>query len=292
MNEMARGRPVADGGTRRAIRFEGDVPRELGPDRMPVRHAVTHETAQHFDPFLYFAHFGPEELHRTGWGFPPHPHRGFETITYMLEGRLEHRDSVGAHAILEPGDVQWMTAGGGIVHAEEPPADFRRTGGTVHGFQIWLDLPRPLKMTAPGFQMLRAADMPVIEPAAGVTVRIIGGSLGDVASPVTTHSPVQLFHVSLAAGAAWDVPVADGHALFAYGFGGPADGRLRLFETGGTVATVEGDEAAATEWLVLGGARLEQPIAAYGPFVMSTREELVQAFEDYKSGRMGTVAEV
>lgn len=273
----------------RALQFEGEVPREVGPDGMPTRHAIHHETARHFDPFLYFAHFGPRELKETTWGFPPHPHRGFETITYMLAGHLEHRDSVGAHAVLDPGDVQWMTAGGGIVHAEEPPAAFRRSGGLVHGFQIWLDLPRPLKRTAPGFQMLRGADMPVVEPRPGVSVRLIGGSLGQTASPVTTHSPVFLFHATLAPGAAWDIPVADGHACFAYGFSGAADGQLRLFEHDGTLARLEGDPRAETDWLVLGGQRLEQPIAAYGPFVMSTREELVEAFEDYQAGRMGTV---
>ena len=159
----------------------------------------------------------------------------------------------------------------------------------VHGFQIWLNLPEPLKMTRPGFQMLRGAEMPVVAPAPGVTVRIIGGGLDGAASPVTTHAPVFLFHASLSAGASWDIPVTDGHALFAYGFGGPTDGELRLFDHKGTVATLAGDPGAATEWLVLGGQRLEQPIAAYGPFVMSTREELIQAFEDYQSGRMGTV---
>lgn len=285
------GSAAAQGGTVRKLSHEGSIPSHVGPDGMPARHAISHETAEHFDPFLYFAHFGPRELHETSWGFPPHPHRGFETITYMLDGSLEHRDSVGEHAILGPGDVQWMTAGGGIVHAEEPPATFRRDGGVVHGFQIWLNLPTDDKMAQPGFQLLRAGDMPRFDPVPGVTLRIIGGQFADIESPVKTFSPVMLFHATLAAGVDWTFPVEDGHAVFAYGFSGSAEGRLRLFEDSGTVCVLEGDSAGETDWLVLGGQRLRQPVAAYGPFVMSTREELIQAVQDYQAGRMGSVAE-
>ena len=116
----------------------------LGGDGMPARHPFSPDRAGPFDPFLYLAHFGPRELHETRWGFGPHPHRGFETITYLLSGGIEHRDSTGGHAVLGAGDVQWMTAGGGIVHSEEPPEALRKSGGIVHGFQIWLNLPPAL----------------------------------------------------------------------------------------------------------------------------------------------------
>ncbi|MGH7005215.1 MAG: pirin family protein, partial [Alphaproteobacteria bacterium] len=158
------------------------APAQLGPDRMPVRHPFSPDRSRPFDPFLYLAHFGPRALHETNWGFGPHPHRGFETITYMLSGGIEHRDSTGEHAVLGPGDVQWMTAGGGIVHSEEPPEALRRDGGVVHGFQIWLNLPTPLKMIEAGFSVLRAADMPRAAPARGVFVRVIGGNCGDATS--------------------------------------------------------------------------------------------------------------
>ncbi len=159
------------------------VPQALGPDHMPARRAFVPEQSRPFDPFLMFIEFGPRELHETRWGFGPHPHRGFETITYLIEGGIEHRDSAGGHALLGPGDVQWMTAGAGIVHAEEPPQALRERGGIVHGFQLWLNLPAALKDAPASFSILSAAEMPRAAPAPGVTVRVIGalGGLSEIA---------------------------------------------------------------------------------------------------------------
>ena len=268
----------------------------VGPDGMPARHVITPDHAGAFDPFIYMAHFGPRELHETSWGFPGHPHKGFETITYMLEGSLEHHDSTGGHAVLNPGDVQWMTAGAGIVHSEIPPEAFQRAGGTVHGFQIWLNLARADKSATPRFQMLRAADMPTAHPADGVTVRVIGGAEAGTSSPVDLLTDVSLIHASLSAGAAWSYQPPAGHNAFAYVFGGAGTVGGATAETGsvalfgrdpGAIALTADDKTL--DLLILTGAPIDEPVAAYGPFVMNTRDEIVEAIHDYNAGKMGSV---
>lgn len=267
------------------------VPAALGPDRMPARRAFVPEQSRPFDPFLMFVEFGPRELHETDWGFGPHPHKGFETITYMREGGIEHRDSAGGHAVLGPGDVQWMTAGAGIVHSEEPPAALREHGGVVHGFQIWLNLPAALKEAAPGFAVLRGAETPRAEPAPGVSVRVIGGSCSAVASPLRLRAPAFLWHATLAPGARWTFAKEDGWSAFAYAFSGPEHGRLTVFDRAGDAATLAHDGAAPLDLLVMGGQPFDEPIASYGPFVMTSREEIIAAIRDYQSGRMGSLPE-
>jgi redox-sensitive bicupin YhaK (pirin superfamily) len=282
----------AVGGTQAAKAADEFVARaELGPDRMPVRHAFTPERSRPFDPFLYLAHFGPRELHETSWGFGPHPHRGFETITYLLAGGIEHRDSTGGHAVLGPGDVQWMTAGGGIVHAEEPPGALRRSGGIVHGFQLWLNLPGPLKSIPPGFAVLRGRDIPTTEPAPGVTVRVIGGRCGAAESPVRLRSPVFLWHATLSPGARWTFAKPPGWSAAAYAFSAAEVGRTTVFDRAGEIVALAHDGTAPLDLLVLGGQPLGEPIASYGPFVMGSREEILDAIRDYQSGRMGSLAE-
>lgn len=270
---------------------EFTVPAELGPEGMPARHAFAPERSRPFDPFLYFVEFGPRELHETDWGFGPHPHRGFETITYLLSGAIEHHDSTGGHAVIGAGDVQWMTAGGGIVHSEQPPAALRQSGGIVHGFQIWLNLPGPLKLTPPGFSVLRGADTPKAEPAPGVSVRVIGGRCGDAESPVRVRSPVFLWHATLAPGASWSFAKAAGWSASAYAFSEAERGRTIVFDRAGETVTLAHDGKAPLELLVMGGQPFDEPIASYGPFVMTSREEIVTAVRDYQSGRMGSVAE-
>ena len=270
---------------------EFTVPAAPGPDRMPARRAFVPEQSRAFDPFLMFVEFGPRELHETGWGFGPHPHKGFETITYMLAGGIEHRDSAGGHAVLGPGDVQWMTAGAGIVHSEEPPASLRERGGIVHGFQIWLNLPAALKDAPPGFAVLRGGDTPRAEPAPGVAVRVIGGRCGGVESPLRLRSPVFLWHVTLAPGAHWSFAKEDGWSAFAYAYSAAAHGRLTVFDRAGEIATLANEGATPLELLVLGGQPFDEPIASYGPFVMTSREEIVAAIRDYQSGRMGSLPE-
>jgi hypothetical protein len=267
------------------------VPAALGPDLMPARRAFGPDQSRPFDPFLTFTHFGPRALEETNWGFGPHPHRGFETITYMLAGGIEHRDSAGGHAVLGPGDVQWMTAGAGIVHAEEPPAALVRDGGIVHGFQIWLNLPAALKAAPPGFSVLRAAEIPLAAPAPGVTVRVIGGRCGDVESPVRLRSPVFLWHVTLAPGARWSFAKEDGWSAMSYAFSEAERGRTTVFDRAGEIVALAQDGAAPLDLLVLGGQPFGEPIASYGPFVMTSREEIVAAIRDYQSGRMGSLPE-
>ena len=263
----------------------------LGSDGMPARHPLSPDRAQLFDPFLYLAHFGPRELHETDWGFGPHPHRGFETITYLLLGGIEHRDSTGGHAVLGAGDVQWMTAGGGIVHSEEPPEALRKSCGLVHGFQIWLNLPAALKLTPPGFSVLRSAAMPVAAPAPGVTVRVIGGRCGEAESPVRLRSPVFLWHATLAPGARWSFAKEDGWSAFAYAFSEAERGRTTVFDRAGETITLAHEGKAPLDLLVMGGQPFDEPIASYGPFVMTSHEEILTAIRDYQSGRMGSLAE-
>jgi redox-sensitive bicupin YhaK (pirin superfamily) len=269
---------------------EFTAPGRIGSDRMPMRNPFAPEASRPFDPFLYLAHFGPRELHETDWGFGPHPHRGFETITYLLAGAIEHRDSAGGHAVIGAGDVQWMTAGGGIVHSEEPPEALRRSGGLVHGFQIWLNLPRPLKLAAPGFAVLRAADTPRVEPAPGVEVRVIGGRCGAGESPLRMRSPVFLWHARLAPGARWSFVKPAGWSAFAYAFSEAERGRTTVFDRAGEAVALAHDGAAPLDLLVMGGQPFDEPIASYGPFVMSTRDEIVTALRDYQSGRMGSLS--
>lgn len=276
-----------------------NTPLMTGPDGMPARRVFTPEMSASFDPFLYFVHFGPRELHETNWGFPAHPHKGFETITYMLEGSLEHRDSAGGHAILEPGDVQWVTAGKGIIHSEIPPAAFQQSGGTVDGFQIWLNLASRHKSAPAGYQMLRAGETPIARPASGVTLRIIGGELGDKRSPVRMLTPVNLIHARLDRGAAWHHELSVGHNAFAYVIAGACEiesaggttggeaGQVTVFGADNDAVTVTPAGSGSCDLLFLSGAPIDEPIAAHGPFVMTSRDEIIAAIEEYNSGRMG-----
>ena len=275
--------------------------RAEGPDRMPVRRLFSPEHSPPFDPFLYFVHFGPRDLRETQWGFPAHPHKGFETITYMMAGELEHRDSAGGHAVLAPGDVQWLTAGAGIIHSEIPPDRFRKAGGTVDGFQIWLNLAASDKAATPGYQMLRASDMVVVEPSDGVTLRIIGGAASERSSPVTMHTPISLVHATLKPGTRWLHQPVEGHNPFVYVFGGAcaiaiangeatvADGQVALLGLDPGHVTVTAASGEPVQLLYLAGTPIRETIAAYGPFVMNSREEIIEAIEQYKSGGMGAL---
>jgi len=283
------------------VPFVLDTQRAPGPDRMPVRRLFSPERSLPFDPFLYFVHFGPRDVRETDWGFPAHPHKGFETITYMLEGRLEHYDSAGGHAVLEPGDVQWVMAGAGIIHSEIPPAAFKAAGGTVDGFQIWLNLARKDKAAMPGYQMLRADDMPVARTGDGVTLRIIGGTAAGQTSPVAMRTPISLVHARIEPGAAWRHEPTDGHNPFVYVFGGAcdieiangtaaaSDGQVALLGLDPGGVTLTGTSDGPADLLYLAGTPIGEPIASYGPFVMTSREEIVEAIDEYSSGRMGVL---
>jgi redox-sensitive bicupin YhaK (pirin superfamily) len=253
------------------------------------------------DPFLLLDEMGPVNYAPgEAKGAPDHPHRGFETVTYLLSGEFVHEDSSGARGQLSTGDVQWMTAGSGVVHSEMPSARVREAGGRIHGFQIWVNLPRSAKMSAPRYQDLRAADIPHARSEDGLAdaVVVAGTALG-VAGAAQTHTPITYVDWTLQPGAKVETEVpADQNAMI-YVFGGSLqvgdrpvlDGQLAVLGAGDRVGLSA--DPTATEparALLLGGRPLREPVARYGPFVMNTREEIVQAFEDYQSGRMGAIA--
>ncbi len=259
------------------------------------------------DPFLLLDEMGPTD-HPPGSakGAPDHPHRGFETVTYLLEGEFEHADSAGNRGVITPGAVQWMTAGAGVVHAEMPSEAFQRTGGRLHGFQLWVNLPSDAKRIPPRYQRLDADAIPVVTRD-GATVRVVAGSFGGIDGPGRTHSPVTYLHVSLAPGSLpLTVDPADDENVGVYTFRGRVAvngypvraGQLAVaaIASGSIELSIddraEGRAGETAEMLVLAGRPLNEPVARYGPFVMNTREEIIEAIEDFQAGRMGAIAPV
>ena len=251
-----------------------------------------------FDPFLLLDEMGPTMVEPgKGVGTPDHPHRGFETVTYLIDGELEHRDSLGNGGLLGAGDTQWMTAGAGIIHKEGPSARLQKSGGRSHGFQLWVNLPAALKMTPPRYQDIRADAVAVADLVGGGRARVIAGTLFGVDGPGSTLTPISYAHVSIPAGTSASTQVPAEHNVGVLVFGGSAevggvtaaDGQFVILGEG-TVVTLRAH--TDTELLVLVGQPLNEPVARYGPFVMNTRAELAQAFEDYQSGRMGSIPAV
>jgi redox-sensitive bicupin YhaK (pirin superfamily) len=241
------------------------------------------------DPFLLLDEFRSDQAGDYIAGFPKHPHRGFETVTYMLAGRMLHGDNHGNKGDLDAGSVQWMTAGRGILHSEMP----QQEAGLMWGFQLWVNLPAAEKMTEPRYQDIAPERIPVANPAPGVSVRVIAGELGGVAGPVggVATAPVYL-DVSLEPGARIAVPLPEGHSAFAYVFDGKeakvagqvlSRSELAVLSKGDSV-TLAGTDAP-TRVLLVAGRPLNEPVARYGPFVMNTREELQQAFADFQTGK-------
>ena len=251
------------------------------------------------DPFLLIdemgpVHYGPGEA----VGAPDHPHRGFETVTYVLDGEMEHEDSAGHRGALGPGAVQWMTAGAGIVHSEEPSRRMREQGGRMHGFQIWVNLPAKLKMTRPRYQELGGGALPVAESADGrARVRIVAGEALGSRAAIDTLTPIAYHDWSLAGGADVTVPlelpttliyVFEGAALLGDGGREIKDGQLAVMGPGDGVR-LRAAEGASARLLLLAATPLREPVARYGPFVMNSPEEIVQAMNDFRSGRMGEI---
>lgn len=249
------------------------------------------------DPFLLLDEFGSDEAADYLGGFPSHPHRGFETVTYMLEGRMRHRDNQGNEGLLVPGSVQWMTAGRGIVHSEMPEQE----AGRMRGFQLWVNLPAKDKLTAPRYQDIAPERIPEVPITGGGVVRVIAGTLardgGDVIrGPVDGIATEPLYlDVSLPTGAVFETVLPDGHTAFIYVFEGQAQlgrrqdvavrGDLAVLGIG-TVARVAADVAPA-RFILVAARPLNEPVARYGPFVMNTRAEIEQAVADYSAGRFG-----
>ncbi|MEO8901674.1 MAG: pirin family protein [Polyangiaceae bacterium] len=254
------------------------------------------------DPFLLIDEMGPVEYAPgEAVGAPDHPHRGFETITYVLSGEFEHEDSAGHRGVLRSGDVQWMTAGAGIVHSEMPSRRVRDAGGRVHGFQIWVNLPAKLKMTQPRYQEVASAKIPSASSSDGLaSVRVIAGEALGARSVIDTLTPVVYQDWSLSPGADVTVPLAAEQQALLYVFEGAArvgndglvvdDGRLAVLSPGASVRLRAAEGASApSRMLLLAGVPLNEPVARYGPFVMNTPQEIQQAFRDYQSGKMGDI---
>jgi redox-sensitive bicupin YhaK (pirin superfamily) len=273
--------------------------RTLEGGGVEIGRAFPTQQLEDVDPFLLLDHMGPLQI-KPGekTGFPDHPHRGFETVTYLLAGQIEHRDSFGNRGFLEAGDVQWMTAGSGLVHSEMPGRDLVRTGGRLEGFQIWINLPRRDKMTPPRYQELKAAEIPHAERD-GVGVKVIAGEALGTRGAIESRSPMLYLHLTLAPGAKHVQEIPKSFNALAYiirgqaAFGGLAepqgDGRVVLFSHDGDEVSISNPSDKPVDLLLLAGEPIGEPVARYGPFVMNNREELVQAFEDYRSGKMGTL---
>jgi redox-sensitive bicupin YhaK (pirin superfamily) len=257
-----------------------------------------------FDPFLLLDEMGPSDLGPgEAKGAPDHPHRGFETVTYMLSGRMEHRDSHGNSGALGPGDVQWMTAGSGVIHSEMPAADLASRGGRMHGFQLWVNLPRRDKMMAPRYQEVPASRIPEVSTADGsVKVRVIAGEALGARAVIDTRTPILYLDAELQSGASFFQPVDPGFNVFAYvvdgtgSFGAevsPAGNEdLVLFRNDGDGVSLAASPERPLRVLLVGGAPLGEPVARYGPFVMNTRNELIAAVDDFQNGRFGRIPPV
>jgi redox-sensitive bicupin YhaK (pirin superfamily) len=297
--------PDQDQSTTRRVRSVTTAPSGFEGEGFPVRRAFAGVDLAMLDPFVHMDQMGevdyaPGEPKGTPW----HPHRGFETVTYLLDGTFEHQDSNGGGGLITNGDTQWMTAGAGILHIEKPPEELVVSGGLFHGIQLWVNLPRDQKLVAPRYQDLRGNTVGLLaSPDAGALVRVIAGDVAGHAGPGSTYTPMALLHATIAAGAKLELPWrADFNAL-AYvlagdGYAGPdrkpvRTGQLVVFGAGDHVALEaaagRGSRHPAVDVLILGGKPIREPVAWGGPFVMNTKQEVFQAFEDYQKGRLGTV---
>ena len=268
-----------------------------------VRRPFPKASFSEFDPFLLLDEMGPMDVAPgEAKGAPDHPHRGFETVTYMLSGDMEHRDSSGLAGRLRAGDVQWMTAGAGVVHAEMPSAEFMRTGGRMHGFQLWVNLPQRDKMIKPRYQEISNLQIPKATSADGlVMVSVIAGEAMGEKAVIETRTPIIYLHYRIEPGGAATQQVPSAYNAFAYVVEGDGlfgaegeragDGQMVLFAQDGDEVRIENpaDAKAGLEVLLIAGVPLNEPVARYGPFVMNTEAEIRQAIEDYRLGRMGAI---
>jgi redox-sensitive bicupin YhaK (pirin superfamily) len=254
------------------------------------------------DPFLLLDHLGPQ-VNRPdeARGAPWHPHRGFETVSYILDGEIAHHDTNGGGGVIGEGDTQWMTAGGGILHDELPTERMYRSGGPAHAVQLWVNLPPALKMTPPRYQSITRDDLRLLTSAdGGALIRLIAGEVGGFTGPGATHTPITYAHVTLAPSAQLAVPWNQAFSAMAYVLTGRGsvgnegrpveDGQLIVFGPGDHLVVVAADRTVEPlDVLLLGGLPIQAPIAHYGPFVMNSRAEIIQAVEDYEAGRLGIV---
>jgi quercetin 2,3-dioxygenase len=300
--------PVPGASRPRPVQSVTSAPSGFEGEGFPVRRAFAGVDVAALDPFIHMDQMGeveysPGEARGTSW----HPHRGFETVTYIMDGTFDHQDSNGGGGSITNGDTQWMTAGGGILHIEKPPEALVMSGGLFHGIQLWVNLPRAQKWAPPRYQDIRAASVSLLStPDAGSLVRVIAGEVAGHPGPGSTYSPMTLVHASLAPTARLDLPWRPDFNALVYvlsgsGHVGPdrrpiGTGQLAVLGAG-DVVTVQASRQQESrspqlEVLVLGGRPIREPLAWAGPFVMNTKAEVLQAFEDFQAGRMGQIPAV
>ncbi|MDF0642642.1 MAG: pirin family protein [Nitrospira sp.] len=295
MNKQA---SIATAGTKELIGVYQAGSQHMVGDGFPVRNMIPGAGVdEQLSPFLLLDYMGPEHFPPTDrrLGVGEHPHRGFETVTIMYQGKVAHRDSTGSGGVIGPGDVQWMTAASGIVHEELHEQEFARRGGTLEGIQLWVNLPKAFKMTKPGYQTLVNDAIPAVELGGGVgRLRVIAGEFLGQKGPAKTFSPVHLYDLRLNAGHRIELSLPEGFntsvfvlhgRLVVNGTRSAGEVELALFGRSGDRMTLEAD--ADSTVLILSGEPIDEPIARYGPFVMNTQAEIVQAVNDYRAGRMG-----
>lgn len=294
-----------EGDKERAVISITTAPSGLEGEGFPVRRAFAGVPLDQLDPFVHLDQMGeveyaPGEPKGTPW----HPHRGFETVTYMIDGTFEHQDSQGGGGLITNGDTQWMTAGAGILHIEKPPEELVVSGGLFHGFQLWVNLPSKDKFITPKYQDLRAAEVALLRsPDGGTLLRVIAGDVGEHRGPGATHTPITMVHATLNAGARLRLPwrpdfnalvyVLNGKGAFGVQRRPAGMGQLVVFGPGEQITMsadpIQESRSPELDVLMLGGKPIGEPVAMYGPFVMNTRNELIQAYEDFQAGRLGTI---
>ena len=289
----------------RPVRSVTTAPSGFEGEGFPVRRAFAGVDLRDLDPFIHMDQMGevdyaPGEPKGTSW----HPHRGFETVTYIIDGIFDHQDSHGGGGTITDGDTQWMTAGSGLLHIEAPPEHLVMSGGRFHGVQLWVNLPRAAKWSPPRYQDIRGRQATLLaSPDGGVLVRVIAGEIAGHGGPGTTFTPITLAHATLAAGASVTLPWPREFNALAYALAGRGSvgerreplrrGQLALFGDGDTVTitadTRQDAHSPDLEVFLLGGQPIREPVAHYGPFVMNTKAEIIQAMEDYQAGKLGVI---
>jgi redox-sensitive bicupin YhaK (pirin superfamily) len=295
---------LAPAALQRPVRSITSAPGGLEGEGFPVKRAFAGVDLRELDPFIHLDEMGeveyaPGEPKGTPW----HPHRGFETVTYIIDGVFDHHDSFGGGGTITNGDTQWMTAGSGILHIEAPPEHLVVSGGLFHGFQLWVNLPKSDKLMPPAYQDLRSSEVGLLTSAdGGSLLRVIAGEVGGVSGPGSTHTPMAMVHATVAPGGELLLPWRRDFNALVYvmsgdGFVGPdqsaiGTGQLAVLGAGDALRlsaapTQQERYAAGLDVVILGGLPIREPVAWAGPFVMNTRAEVLQAFEDFQAGRLG-----
>ena len=298
---LARVRPAGPADTERPVRSITTGPRGYEGEGFPVVRAFAGVSAAALDPFVHMDQMGevdyePGEPRGTDW----HPHRGFETVTYMIDGKFAHQDSHGGGGLITDGATQWMTAGSGILHIETPPAELVESGGVFHGIQLWVNLPRKDKFTPPRYQAIEGADAQLLSSDdGGALLRIIAGEIDGHRGPGVTHTPITMAHATVQAGARLNIPWRRDFNALVYvlsgsGYVGPEahpihQGQLAVLGPGDRISVGAHRIHGAVDALILGGQPIREPVFHYGPFVMNSKVELIKAIEDYQAGKFGQV---